>query len=58
MKDVAVVAYCRTGIARVTRGALLGLFRGRQLAAVAPEEMSIVELPQVNIRHRPRSGSS
>jgi len=24
MKDVAVVAYCRTGIARVTRGALLG----------------------------------
>src|SRR5213593_3816096 len=47
MKDVAVVAYCRTGIARVTRGALLGLFRGRQLAAVAPEEMSIAIAPAI-----------
>ena len=47
MKDVAVVAYCRTGIARVTRGALLGLFGGRQLAAVAPEEMSIAIAPAI-----------
>ena len=40
MKDVAVVAYCRTGIARVTRGALSRIHaaraprRGRQRAIV------------------------
>jgi len=33
MKDVAVVAYCRTGIARVTRGARSRIHAARARAA-------------------------